>query len=131
VSRHRPTWLGAGLSALLIPVHLFVAQPLSIQISALLLAVIAGAYIGFAAVDGRASALLVELTGAALFSLAALAGLNGYPLAIPIAFMAHAGWDWLHHGRAHFGAAVPGWYIPFCVVIDLLVGGALLILYLR
>lgn len=125
---HRPIWLGAGLGILLVPLHFLVPSDLSLQIAALLLCVIAGAYIGFAAADGRPGAMVTEFAGAGLFGAAGLAGLNGYPLAIPIAIMAHAGWDWLHHTT--FGARVPGWYIPFCVVVDLLVGGALLALYL-
>ena len=122
--------VGAVLSALLIPVHLFVPGPVSLQIAALLLATIAGVYIGFAAIDGRLVAMVTEFVGAGLFGLAALAGLNGYPLVIPIALMAHAGWDWLHHAVPRFGAGVPFWYVPFCVVIDLAVGGVLLALYL-
>ena len=43
---------------------------------------------------------------------------------------AHAVWDLLHHNGA-FGAPVPKWYIPFCVVFDLLAAAFFLVLYLE
>lgn len=126
--RH-PILLGSGLTALLVPVHLLVPEPVSVQIAALTLAVIGGAYIGFGAADGRFSILVTEFAGAVIFALAALMGLLWTPLAIPLGIMSHALWDFLHH-NGMFGAKVPGWYIPLCVIVDLGVGGTLLALYL-
>jgi hypothetical protein len=40
-------------------------------------------------------------------------------------FLAHGGWDWLHHndrGPTH----VRAWYPPFCVVADVVIGLPLL-----
>ena len=36
----------------------------------------------------------------------------------------------LAHHNGLFGARVPRWYIPFCVVIDLLAAAFLFVLYL-
>ena len=99
------------------------------RIGAVTLAVIAGAYIGFAATDGSVNALVVELGGTTLFGGAALLGVLVTPPTIPLGLLAHAGWDFLHH-NAKFGASIPKWYIPFCVIVDVAAGGALLVLYL-
>jgi len=125
----RPLILGSAVIGLTLPVHFLVPEAVSVQIAAITLAIIAGAYIGFAAADGALKALIFELSGAALFGLAALAGLLWTPLAIPLGIMAHGAWDFAHHNN-RFGARIPQWYIPFCVWIDLAVGGALLALYL-
>ena len=125
----RPILLGSAVIGLTLPVHFLVPEPLSVQIAAITLAIIAGAYVGFGAVDGRLEALIFELVGATLFGLAALAGLLWTPLAIPVGIMAHGLWDFAHHNN-RFGAQVPQWYIPFCVWIDLAVGAALMALYL-
>jgi len=114
---------------LLLPIHFFLPRDLSVTVSAVILVLIAGVYLGFAALDGRVSAVMTETIGAVIFAAGAVVGLSSWPLAIPIALFAHAGWDMLHH-RAGFGAAVPVWYVPFCAVIDIVVGGGLIALYL-
>lgn len=38
-------------------------------------------------------------------------------------WLAHAGWDLVHH---HADRVVPRWYAEFCMVCDLLIAGALL-----
>ena len=43
------------------------------------------------------------------------------PMLIPLGYMAHAAWDFLHHVR-FFKVKMPGWYIPACVVVDVIVG---------
>ena len=122
------TALGAAVIGLTLPVHFVVPETVSVQIAALILALIAGAYIGFAAAEGAFKSLVVELSGAAMFAGVALLGLFWNPIIIPIGIMSHALWDYAHH-NGRFGAAVPQWYIPFCAVIDLIVGGALLVKY--
>ena len=125
----RPLILGSAVIGLTLPVHFLVSQTLSVQIAAITLAVIAGAYIGFAAADGSLKSLIVELAGASGLGLAALAGLIWNPLAIPAGILAHGLWDFAHHNN-RFGARIPQWYIPFCVWIDFAVGGVLLALYI-
>lgn len=46
---------------------------------------------------------------------------------IGLGLIVHAGWDVLHHNSG-FGAEVPRWYIPFCVVFDIAAGLFLLAL---
>jgi hypothetical protein len=42
-----------------------------------------------------------------------------------VGFLAHGGWDWLHHG-GHGPARVRTWYPPFCVVVDVVTATPLL-----
>jgi len=125
----RPAIFGAGLFAVFAPIHLLVAQPVSVAIAAITLALIGGAYIGFGAAANSSREFLLELAVAALYGVAALAGLLWTPIALPLGLAAHALWDLLHHNGL-FGARVPHWYIPFCVVFDLLAAAFLFALYL-
>lgn len=58
---------------------------------------IGGAYIGFAARDGRPSANLIELAGAVRFAGTGLAGLQFNPLVIAGGYVGHGFWDLIHH----------------------------------
>lgn len=124
-----PGVLGAGIFLVFAPVHLLVSQDVSVAIAAVTLAVIGGAYIGFGAAANSKAAFWLELAGATLYGIAAVLGLLWHPIALPIGLAAHAVWDLLHHNGA-FGAQVPRWYIPLCVVFDLLAASFLLALYL-
>ena len=44
------------------------------------------------------------------------------PLLLGIGFLAHGGWDWVHHDD-HGPTHVRTWYPPFCVVVDVVIGG--------
>ncbi|MEL6789742.1 MAG: hypothetical protein AAGL18_06025 [Pseudomonadota bacterium] len=123
-----PVPVGLVVGALLIPAHLILPPTLSYTLAAVTLVAIALIYVGFALRDGRRGALIIEIIGASVFCAAALLGLYGFPYVIPIAIMAHAGWDILHHNFP-VGARVPSWYIPFCAIVDVVAGGGLLILY--
>lgn len=124
-----PSAIGSGLFLVFAPVHLWVPEQVSVAIAALTLAVIGGAYIGFGASSGLARQFWLEFGAAAFYAFVALVGLLWSPLALPLGLAAHAAWDLLHRIGA-FGAPVPKWYIPYCVVFDLLAAGFLLILYL-
>ncbi|MEM8615686.1 MAG: hypothetical protein AAGF20_02010 [Pseudomonadota bacterium] len=121
----RPYLMGSGVIGLTLPLHLFLPFDVSVQVAALLLAIIAGAYIGFGASDGRGHVFATEFTGAGLFGAAAVLGLLWQPWVIAAAIIAHAGWDFAHH-NGRFGARIPQWYIPFCALIDIAVGLGLL-----
>lgn len=119
----------AGLVFLIFaPLHFFVPLEASIALSGVTLALIGGAYIGFAATATRARIFWFELMTAMGFGLVAVLGIWVHWIFLPLGLALHAGWDHLHH-RPGFGAAVPKWYIPFCVVFDLLAAGFLLLLY--
>lgn len=121
-----PYWAGLLLAVVTVPVFIALPTPLAHQWGALLLALIGGAYVGFAARDGRPSANLIELAGALAFAAIGLAGLQFTPLLIAGGYVAHGFWDLFHHRHGPY-AQTPHWYIPFCVVYDWLVGAFLLV----
>jgi hypothetical protein len=73
---------------------------------------------------------MVEFNVTSIFAVAGLLGMMYWPLLLPITYVAHAGWDLAHHNRARLSlVAIPGWYVPWCVVIDVIVGAGLLVLW--
>ena len=125
-----PTIFGAVLGILTLSVAFLLPRDAAIQFAAITLAVTGGAYAGFALQDSRSRILWVEMLGALAFAAASLAGLWITPFAIPAAYILHAVWDMLHHRGRVISTGVPGWYIPFCIVFDLLTASGLLALWL-
>ena len=123
-----PAWVGAGLFGITAPLHLFLELNASVAVAAVTLALIGGAYIGFGAADGKARVFWSELAVAILFGTAAVLGMLWHWLALPLGLALHALWDLLHH-KPNKLARIPGWYIPLCVVYDLLAASFLILLY--
>ncbi len=92
--------------------------------------VAAPAWIGFGAVDGRRSAFWSELGVALFFGAAAVTGLLWHWVALPLGLALHAQWDIAHHNAVRL-ARVSHWFIPFCVVFDLMVAAFLVLLCTR
>jgi hypothetical protein len=124
-----PYWAGALLGLASIPVFVMLPEDVSRQWGALLLAIIAGAYLGFASIDGRFSANVIELIGALGFGVVALAGLLFNPLLIAGGYVAHGFWDLFHHNHGPY-ADTPHWFIPYCVVYDWILGAFLFVWWL-
>ena len=114
-----PAWSVIGLGSL--AVHLVIPIDVSHVLAALLLALIAGVYIGFAANDGRMSRIVIESGVAILFVMFSMWALLKAPMLLPLGYIAHAVWDFLHH-TPFFNVQMPKWYVPACVVYDVLVG---------
>lgn len=125
---HRPAWVGAGLFGITGPLHLFLEPNASVAVAAITLALIGGAYIGFGAADGKARVFWSELAVAILFGTAAVLGMLWHWLALPLGLALHALWDLLHY-KPNKLARITGWYIPLCVVYDLLAASFLILLY--
>jgi hypothetical protein len=86
-----------------------------------LLAAIGAVYFGFAIADGRPSAIAVQAMSAVVFLNIAFLGVQqGSDLLLGLGFLAHAGWDWIHHD-GHGPTRVRTWYPPFCVVADVVI----------
>jgi hypothetical protein len=119
------TGLGVGIASLL--PHAFLPPQASLGFAALLVALIAGVYFGFAVTNGAPRDQFVEFGVAGLFLVAALLGLLRWPLLLPLAYLAHAAWDLAHHNKARLAlVAIPTWYVPWCAVIDVVIGAGLL-----
>lgn len=128
-NKARILFAGSGLVLLMLPLHLALSEEASVQTAALTLAVIAGAYIGFGARDGRMSAFAAEFVAAAGFAVAALLGLLLSKWIIPAAIALHAVWDLAHHKPGPL-AHTPHWYVPFCIWIDVLAAAAISVVFL-
>ncbi|HEY6507729.1 MAG TPA: DUF6010 family protein [Vicinamibacterales bacterium] len=110
--------------------HAFLPREVSLAFAAVLIALIGGIYFGFAVVKGSSRDQLVEFSVAGLFAVAGMLGLLHWPLLLPIAYIAHAGWDLAHHNRARLSlVAIPRWYVPWCALIDVIIGAGLLVLW--
>jgi hypothetical protein len=126
----RPILTGVAVGAGSLLPHAFLPREASLGLAAVLIALIAGIYFGFAAVNGSGRDQLVEFNVTSLFAVAGLLGMLYWPLLLPIAYLAHAGWDLAHHNRARLSlVAIPRWYVPWCVVIDVIVGAGLLVIW--
>jgi hypothetical protein len=120
--------IAVGIASLL--PHVFLSPEASLGFAAVLIALIAGIYFGFAVVNGSARQQMIEFNVTGLFAVAGLLGLLYWPLLLPIAYLAHAAWDFAHHNRSRLSlVAIPQWYVPWCVVIDVIVGAGLLVVW--
>lgn len=126
--KRAPARFAAVLFLILAPVHILLSQEQSLVVAGVTLALIGGAYIGFAARADSKRVFWMEFPTAVFFALIAVAGILVHWAFLPLGLALHAGWDLLHHNRA-FGAAVPRWYIPFCVTFDLAAAAFLFLLY--
>lgn len=106
-------------------------QQVILGLGALLLAFIAAVYWGYALRErGRGNA--IEVVVGLTFFLVAWAGLlvGGRPGlgVVSGGLVLHALWDLAHAGRWPLvRTRVPGWYVPFCVVVDGLLALAFLL----
>ena len=69
----------------------------------------------------------MELNVTGLFAVTALVGLLALPILLPLAYFGHALWDLAHHNKSRLSlVAIPQWYVPWCVVIDGIIGTGLI-----
>ena len=94
-------------------------------VQALLLALIAAVYIGFAVADGRPKVIAVECTIAGGFVLLAAAGVTGSAWLLVLGYAAHGLKDFWQE-RSHYVAGTR-WWPPFCAAVDWLVAVVLVI----
>ena len=101
------------------------ASPLALRwldqatVQALLLALIAAVYIGFAVADGRRKVIAVESTIAGAFVLLAAAGVTGSAWLLVLGYTGHGLKDFWQE-RSHY-VANTRWWPPFCAAVDWLV----------
>jgi hypothetical protein len=123
----RPIVTGIAVGVATLLPHDFLPPEASLGFAAIVIGVVAGVYFGFAVMNGSPRDQLVELLVAGLFAVTGLLGFVLWPLLLPASYFAHAFWDLAHHNRSRLSlVAIPSWYVPWCVVIDVIVGAGLL-----
>ena len=126
----RPVLTGIVVGVATLAPHAFLPAEGSVGYAAILIALIAGIYFGFAVMNGSPRDQFVEFNVAGLFALAGVLGLLLWPVLLPTAYFAHAAWDFAHHNRLRLPlVTIPAWYVPWCVVIDVIVGAGLLVIW--
>ena len=107
------------------------ASPLALRwldqatVQALLLAMIAAVYIGFAVADGRPGVIAVESSVTAAFVLLAAAAVTGSAWLLVLGYAGHGLKDFWQE-RSHY-VANTRWWPPFCAAVDFLVAAVLVI----
>ena len=94
-------------------------------VQALLLALIAAVYIGFAVADGRPKVIAVESSIAGAFVVLAAAGVTGSAWLLVLGYAGHGLKDFWQE-RSHYVAGTR-WWPPFCAAVDWLVAVVLAI----
>ena len=126
----RPVLTGVAIGLGTLAPHAFLTPAASLGFAALLIALIAGVYFGFAVVSGSFRDQFVEFGVASLFAVTGLLGLLHWPVLVPLAYFGHAAWDLAHHNRARLSlVSIPQWYVPWCAIIDVIVGAGLLAIW--
>lgn len=119
ISGH-PTRGGILIGLLISIPHIFLPMTWSVPIAALTLVFIAGIYVGFAIMNGAEQAFVTEISIAVTFAALGTGGLLMFAWIIPFGLIGHAFWDYLHHRKSNMLTEVPKWYIPFCIVVDII-----------
>jgi uncharacterized protein DUF6010 len=124
--------IGAGATLAVVSIAIVAVLPSTWHRAAFatLLLGIAAEYTGFALIDRRPGRIVLEAAWAVGTMAAAIAGVLGSPAWLAAGFIAHVGWDLMHHNGINRidTHAVPGWYASACMAYDLPVGIAALIL---
>jgi hypothetical protein len=125
-----PVATGIAIGVVALVPHLFLSPEMSLAFAAVLLGIVAGVYFGFAVMKGSNFQQQVEFNVASLFGIAALLGIGLNPWFLPAGYLAHGLWDFAHHNRAGLKlVSIPQWYVPWCVVIDLIIGLGLIVVW--
>jgi hypothetical protein len=92
-------------------------------VHALLIALIAAVYVGFAVADGRRHVIIAECCVTAAFVVVAASAVTSSPWLLVIAYFAHGLKDlWQHRRQFVTGTR---WWPPFCAAVDWLVAAVI------
>jgi len=94
-------------------------------VQALLLALIAAVYVGFAVADGRPRVIAVESSVTGAFVLLAAAAVTGSAWLLVLGYAGHGLKDFWQERRHYVGGT--RWWPPFCAAVDWLVAVVLMI----
>ena len=123
--RPRPMIVGMLLAVASALVLALLTKAQGREVLAVVLAALGGIYTGLGLAGESGGKFAVQAGVSVLFVAFAIAGLWFSPVLLAVGFFAHAAWDTVHHPRA-LNIRVPGWYIPTCLVYDILLGAFVL-----
>ena len=124
----KPLVIGIVLSAITIIAVLLLPKTRGLEALSILLAAIGAVYVGLALKHGVKAIIFLETIGAAFFILMAFFGNWISPTLTAVGYIGHGVWDLAHHPRG-IRLDMPGWYIPFCLAYDWIIGGFILIYF--
>jgi hypothetical protein len=124
--RTLPLLVAVGLAILTIGVDVVLPDSQARALLTVLLAAIAGIYVGFALMDGRPRIIVLEIGIALAFVLLATVGTQASLLVLALGYIGHGVWDLAHHPNYVPTRLVP-WYPPFCAVYDWLIAAFILV----
>jgi hypothetical protein len=126
----RPMLTGVTVGVGSLAPHFFLSAEASLGFAAVLIGLIAGIYFGFAVMNGTVRDQFVEFMVAGLFAVSAIFGLLLWPILLPLAYLGHGLWDLAHHNKSRLSlVAIPQWYVPWCAVIDVIIGAGLIAMW--
>ena len=128
--RARPVMLGVALAAVFIVTTHALAGDHRLEVFALFLALTACVYGGAALTPAGTAFGAIELPFVVLVFACAVAGVVSSPAWIAAGYLAHGGWDLLHH-LDRIRTPVIRAFPSVCAVFDILVGGFVLLWWLR
>ena len=131
IRKHAPAAVGLIGAVITLPLHLILPHALSVQLAAVIVAVIGAIYVGFALQAGSLLDQITESLAASVFLAAALIELWVNPWTIPVGYVLHGFWDFAHHRRGHGLGPTPTWYPPFCAIYDWVFALGLTAIWLR
>jgi hypothetical protein len=130
VLARRPVLTGVLVGVGSLAPHFFLPAQASLGFAAVLIGLIAGIYFGFAVTGGSPRDQFVEFNVSGAFAVAGILGMIAAPIILPLAYFGHALWDLAHHNRSQLSLVkIPQWYVPWCIVIDVIVGAGLLAIW--
>jgi hypothetical protein len=94
-----------------------------------ILVAIAFIYVGFSLKDNPVSLIFLEVTVALFFYFMAIVGYVRSGFVIAWGIILHGVWDIFHHNGILIGTHIPGYWPPFCLVIDIIDGLYFLIIF--
>ena len=122
----KPALAGAALALFTTGVVFALPDGSALAFLAILLAVIAGVYIGIGLMVSDRFLVTLETVVGVFFGFLALTGLLLSPAILALGFFLHGLWDLAHHPR-YLRSPGPWWYKPLCITYDWLVAALIII----
>jgi hypothetical protein len=94
-----------------------------------ILVAIAFIYVGFSLKDNPVTLIALEVSVALILYFTAIVGYTRNNSLIAWGIIFHGVWDICHHNGSLIGTHIPGYWPPFCLIIDIIDGVYFLIIF--